>query len=203
MGIEPRVAAVAASGVLGAIGRYGGDCDRIFGAARVARDVVTDPAGQLDLRAYCDMFEQAARQTGVETFGLRFGAGYRIEEMGAMGALVLNSPTLGAALKNLCDFFPAVQEHSSLGLAEAGGLVALRYEIKDGRIAQRRQDAELSIGIFMNLLRRCLGAGWAPEEIQFEHLRGAEGTEVRSVLGAPVYFAAAGNAILFRRGCRG
>ena len=186
MGIEPRVAAVAASGVLGVIGRYGGDSDRIFGAARVARDVVTDPAGQLDLRAYCEMFEQAARQTGVETFGLRFGAGYRIEEMGPMGALVLNSATLGAALKNLCDYFPAVQEHSTLALREAGGLVALTYEIRDGRIARRRQDAELSIGIFMSLVRRCLGAGWAPEEVQFEHLRGADAAEVRAVLGAPV-----------------
>jgi AraC-like DNA-binding protein len=120
--------------------------------------------------------------------------------MGPMGALVLNSATLGAALKNLCDYFPAVQEHSTLALREAGGLVALTYEIRDGRIARRRQDAELSIGIFMSLVRRCLGAGWAPEEVQFEHLRGADAAEVRAVLGAPVYFAAAGNAILFRRG---
>jgi AraC-like DNA-binding protein len=92
-----------------------------------------------------------------------------------------------------------MQEHSTLTLREEGPLMALEYQIRDGRIAQRRQDAELSIGIFNNIFLRCFGPHWAPEEVHFEHLRGADATEIRTLLGAPVYFASPRNAIYFKR----
>jgi AraC-like DNA-binding protein len=199
MGVEPRVACVAATGVLGLIGQCGGDPGRIVGAARLDMSDILNPAASLDLRRYCDLFEQAARQTGMGSFGLRFGTGYRIAQMGPLGELILNSATLGEALRHLCAYFPAIQEHSTLALQEQSGLMALKYQITDGRIAQRRQDAELSIGIFNNIFRHCFGPGWAPEEVHFEHLRGGEAAELRTLLGAPVYFAAPTNAILFRR----
>jgi AraC-like DNA-binding protein len=199
MDIQPRVSAVAASGVLGLIGQCGGDSDRIFGAARLDVGQVANPAAQLDLRSYCDLFEHAARQTGVDHFGLRFGNAYHLEDMGALAQLALNSPTLGAALQNLCRYFPAIQEHSTLSLREDGPLMRLEYQIRDGRIARRRQDAELSIGIFNNVFRRCFGAAWSPEEVHFEHLRAAEPGTHQAVLKAPVYFAQPANAILFRR----
>jgi AraC-like DNA-binding protein len=198
MGIQPRVASSAASGVTKLIGVYGGDPDRIFGAAGLELQQLSNPVGLLDLRRYCDLFEQAARQTGIGSFGLRFGTQYRLEEMGKLGELVLNSPTLGDALRNLCQFFPSMQEHSTLTLREEGQLMALEYQIGDGRIAQRRQDAELSIGIFNNIFLRCFGPNWSPEEVHFEHLRGTDAAEIRALLRAPVYFAAASNAIYFK-----
>jgi len=197
--ISPRVSAVAAHGVLGFIGAHGGDADRILGAARLTVDDVGNPEASLDLRNYCAMFEQAARQTGVDDFGLRFGRGYDIKRMGPLGALLVNSPTLGAALSNLCQYFTAVQEHSSLRLTADGELMRLEYQIRDGRIAARRQDAELSIGMFNNIFRRCFGPGWSPAEIHFEHLRAAAPLAHDTLLNAPVYFAQGRNAILFRR----
>jgi AraC-like DNA-binding protein len=199
MNIQPRVSAVAASGVVGLIGQCGGDSERILGAARLEMRELGDPAAQLDLRSYCDLFEQAACQTGVDHFGLRFGSAYRVEDMGPLAQLALNSPTLGAALRNLCRYFPAIQEHSTLSLREDGSLMRLEYQIRDGRIARRRQDAELSIGIFNNFFRRCFGGAWSPEELHFEHLRAAEPGAHQAVLNGPVYFAQGTNAILFRR----
>jgi AraC-like DNA-binding protein len=203
MNIQPRVSAVAASGVVGLIGQCGGDYGRILDAARLDEREVGDPAAQLDLRRYCDLFEQAARQTGVDHFGLRFGRGYNVEDMGPLGVMAVNSPTLQAALQNLCRYFPAIQEHSTLALREEGDLVRLEYQIRDGRIAARRQDAELSIGIFNNFFVRCFGARWSPEEVHFEHLRGAEAGVHQSLLNAPVYFGQATNAIVFRRAALG
>jgi AraC-like DNA-binding protein len=199
MDLQPRVSAVAASGVVGLIGQFGGDPDRVIGAARLDMREVDDPSASLALDRYCDMFEQAARQTGVDDFGLRFGAGYRLETMGPLGELALNSPNLGEALKNLCRYFPAVQEHSTLELRADGDLLRLEYQIRDGRILRRRQDAELSIGIFNAIFVRCFGSGWSPEEIHFEHLRAAESGAHQSLLNAPVYFGQATNAIVVRR----
>jgi AraC-like DNA-binding protein len=199
MGVEPRVSAVAASGIVGLIGRFGGDPDRVIGAARLEIADVANPDASLDLNRYCEMFEQAARQTGVDDFGLRFGNAYRLENMGPLGELALNAPTLGEALRQLCRYFPAVQEHSTLALREDGDLVRLEYQIRDGRIVRRRQDAELSIGIFNTLFVRCFGAAWSPEEIHFEHLRAAESGAHQALLNAPVYFGQPANAILVRR----
>jgi len=196
---EPRVLAVAASGVVGLIGRCGGDADRVFGAAGLDMAEATDPSALLDLNRYCEMFEEAARQTGVDDFGLRFGQAYRLEDMGELGELVLASPTVGEALRNLCRYFPAMQEHSTLALRDDGALVRLEYQIRDGRILRRRQDAELSIGIFNQIFVRCFGAGWAPEEVHFEHLRAAQTGVHQALLNAPVYFGQASNAILLRR----
>lgn len=199
MGVQPRVSAVAASGVVGLIGRFGGDSDRIFGAARLDMRAAGNPDAHLDLDRYCALFEQAAHQTGVDDFGLRFGAAYRFETMGPLAELALNSPTLGEALKNLCRYFPALQEHSTLALRDDGDLVRLEYQIRDGRILHRRQDAELSIGIFNRMFVRCFGPNWSPAEIHFEHLRNAEPGAHSSLLNAPVYFGQATNAILLRR----
>jgi AraC-like DNA-binding protein len=199
MGVQPRVSAVAASGVVGLIGQCGGDPDRVLGAARLEMRDVGDPNASLDLNRYCDMFEQAARQTGVDDFGLRFGIAYRLENMGPLAELALNAPTLGEALRKLCRYFPAIQEHSTLALRHDGDLVRLEYQIRDGRILRRRQDAELSIGIFNTFFIRCFGPGWSPDEIHFEHLRGAESGTHQTLLNAPVYFGQPTNAILLRR----
>jgi AraC-like DNA-binding protein len=199
MGVQPRVSAVAASGVVGLIGRYGGDPDRVIGAARLEMRDVGNPDASLDLNRYCDMFEQAARQTGVDDFGLRFGTAYRLENMGPLAELALNAPTLGEALRKLCRYFPAIQEHSTLALRDDGDLVRLEYQIRDGRILRRRQDAELSIGIFNAFFIRCFGPGWSPAEIHFEHLRAAEAGTHQTLLNAPVYFGQPANAILLRR----
>lgn len=198
MNTGPRISTAAASGVVGLISQCGGDAGRILHAARLNPRDIEQPGSSLDLANYCSLFEQAARQTGVGSFGLRFGMQYRAEQMGAFGALVLNSPTLGQALRNLCAYFPALQEHSTLALRQEAGLVALEYQIADGRITHRRQDAELSIGIFSTIFRRALGSAWAPEEVHFEHLRGAATGEAAALLGAPVYYAAPRNALLFR-----
>jgi AraC-like DNA-binding protein len=197
--VQPRISAVAAAGLPGLISACGGDPDRIFGAASLAETVVTNPDSELGLRQYCDLFEHAARQTRLDHFGLRFGREYRIEDMGPLGMLAVNSPNAGAALNNLCRYFPAVQEHSTLRLHDDGDLLYLEYQIRDGRIGNRRQDAELTIAIFNNLLIRCFGPGWSAEEIHFEHFRGAAKGVHESLLNAPVYFGQSTNSIVFSR----
>jgi AraC-like DNA-binding protein len=198
MSREPRVLSLAAAGVLGVIDQFGGDADRILGAARLDDRLVTDRSASMELRSFCTMFEEAARQTRVGTFGLRFGLQYPVESMGPCGELALNSPSLGAALRDLCRYFPAMQDHAALTLRKHGDLVSLEYQVTDGRLVERRQDAELSIGIYMNVFRRCLGADWSPEEVHFEHLKGDGSSEMRDLLKVPVHFGQKMNSIIFR-----
>ena len=79
------------------------------------------------------------------------------------------------------------------------GLIRLEYRIEAPEILERRQDAELSLGMFLNVIRECCGPHWAPEEVHFEHPRPQLWKEHESAFDAPVYFSQSTNALAFRR----
>jgi AraC-like DNA-binding protein len=195
----PIVLACAATGIVEYIERLGGDIDRIFGHAGLAPAMAGSPTLGLRLASYCALFEEASRLTKAGNFGLWFGNQFKPRSLGLWGYAAVSSPTLGSALENLVGLFPHHQESSAMRLRQGGdGLMRLEYQIESPRIVERRQDAELSLGMFLNLLREGCGADWAPEEVHFEHPAPENGREHESAFGAPVYFSQGTNALLFR-----
>ena len=195
----PGVLAPAATGVVSFIARNGGDVDRIFGEAGIDAQSIDNPVLALNLKSYCRIFEVAARQTQNDNFGLWFGNQFAPRNLGMLGYLSVCSPTVGSALENLIGFFHYHQQASLMRFAESEGLLKLEYQIRDGRIVERRQDAELSLGMFLNIFRESLGPNWAPEEVHFEHPKPLDWKEHEEAFGAPVYFNQPGNGLLFRR----
>ena len=196
---EPYVLAAAASGVVDLIEREGGDVDRIFGRAEIDTARLDSPLNELGLKQYCRLFEEAARQTQYDNFGLRFGNSFQPRQLGALGYLAINSPTMAAALRNLAVYFPAHQQNSTFAVREEDELLLLDYQITDGRIVDRRQDAELSLGMFRNIFRHCHGGRWRPVEVHFEHPRPIDGKEHETLFDAPVFFSQRTNSLVFRR----
>ncbi|WP_051278007.1 AraC-like transcriptional regulator QhpR [Solimonas flava] len=197
----PRhVLAAAASGVTRFIAAEGGDAERVLERAGVPAERIADPLLPLDLGAYCAMMELAAADTGDANFGLRFGQQFEPEQLGLIGHIALAAPTLGAALDAFAGLFPFHQQVTETCFARNGDTLRLEYRILDGRIVERRQDAELTMGMFANVLRRCLGRDWAPDEVQFEHPQPGDTREHRQAFAAPARFGQRSNALLFR--CR-
>ena len=75
------------------------------------------------------------------------------------------------------------------------GLVRLEYQIHVPDILVRRQDAEFSLGMFLNIIRENCGSSWAPDEVHFEHPKPEAWKEHESAFDAPVYFAQSTNAL--------
>jgi AraC-like DNA-binding protein len=142
--------------------------------------------------------ELAAQDTQNGNFGLWFGQQFQPEALGLIGDIALASPTLGAALDNLSRLFPYHQQATQTRCWFDGSLMHLDYQILDGHIIARRQDAELTMGMFVNLLRRLLGADWTPDEIHFEHPRPEAAKDHEQAFGAAVYFGQPTNGLLFR-----
>ncbi|MSP81716.1 MAG: AraC family transcriptional regulator [Alphaproteobacteria bacterium] len=195
----PIVLAAAATGIVPFIERLGGDIDGIFGNAGIAPDMAGQPTLRLKLSAYCRLFEESSRRTGNENFGLWFGNQFQPRDLGMWGYAAVSSPTLGAALANLVTLFPYHQESSAMRLARGGdGLARLEYAVTTPAIVHRRQDAELSLGMFLNVIREACGRAWAPEEVHFEHPKPAAWREHEAAFGAPVCFGRRRNALVFR-----
>lgn len=196
---EPGILAAAASGIVPFIERQRGDIDRIFGYAGLAPDMAGSPTLQLSLSSFCRLFEQSARVTGNGNFGLWFGNQFEPRDLGLWGYAAVSAPTLGAALTTLVELFPYHQQSSAMHLRrEPGGFVKLDYRIEQPSIVERRQDAELSLGMFLNIIRECMGPSWAASEVHFEHPKPEAWREHERAFSAPVFFSQSTNALIFR-----
>ena len=192
-----KVLAAAADGVVDLIARHNGDIDSIFGTAGLEIREIDSPFNEINLSQYCALFEEAAARTGNDNFGLSFGQRFEPRRLGAIGRLAVHSPTMAAAIGNFVRYFPAHQDHSILTLEDDGGLMWLHYQIIHPRIGRRRQDAELSLGMFCNIFWHGLGPGWQPMEIHFEHPRSDGHVEHETCFRAPVRFGQRSNSIAF------
>ncbi|WP_298225795.1 AraC family transcriptional regulator [Acidocella sp.] len=204
-GREPQVALCATAGLLPLLKELGADADRIFGPAGIdAGNLNANSEGGLPLSSYVEVMERAARQSGRTDFGLLYGRGFPASGHGLVGDIALAAPSIGTALRQFTDLFPLHQEASEARLVEEAGLLRLEYRILDWRIFERRQDAELTIAMFQNLLREAYGPGFRPEEVHFEHPEPRGRAAHEEVFSAPVFFGQRTNAIMFRPGdlCR-
>ncbi|PCI54604.1 MAG: AraC family transcriptional regulator [Alphaproteobacteria bacterium] len=198
--IEPaKVLACAASGITEMIAHHNGDVDTIFGRATINKTDVQNPQNEINLQQYCRLFEEAAKQTGNDNFGLHFGQQFAPKQLGAIGYAAVSAPTLAAAIQNITGYFPAHQEQSSFGVFQDNDILWLNYRITDPRITCKRQDAELSLGMFVNIFRLALGKYWAPLEVCFEHNRPDNAEEHSQMFGALTRFGRRTNAFAFRR----
>ena len=194
----PCVLAPAATGVDKFIGEHGGDVDRVFGEVGVDLNWIGNPTLGMGLKSFCDLFESASLNTQNDNFGLWFGNQFQPNDLGLWGYAAISSPTLGNALDNLIDLFRYHQQCSMLRLSAANSrFFQLEYQVRDPQIVERRQDAELSLGMFFNLIRECMGKHWNPEEVYFEHPKPENSKEHESAFGAPVFFSQKFNAIVF------
>lgn len=192
------VLASAATGVVDHIVKNGGDPVSILNSVSITHEDLSDPINELGLEQFCHLFTEASKQTNNDNFGLQFGARFRPKNLGAIGYVALSSPTLASAIHNMEAYFPAHQQLSSFNIIKDGDVLWLSYKINDPRIIERRQDAELSMGMFLNIFRQALGENWSPLEVRFEHKNPGSKTEHEKVFGAPIRFGRRTNAIGFR-----
>jgi AraC-like DNA-binding protein len=198
-GVEPAVLAAAATGIVKWIERSKGDVDRIFGNSGLSPDMAGQATLALSLPSFCKLMEQSAKLTHNDNFALWFGNQFEARDLGLWGYGAISAPTVGSALDVLVELFPYHQQSSTLRVSkEPSGLMRIDYRVDAPHIVERRQDAELTLGNILNVMREGLGSHWAPEEVHFEHPKPDGWRDHERAFQAPVFFSQRTNAILFR-----
>ncbi|WP_087718027.1 AraC family transcriptional regulator [Salinicola salarius] len=190
------VLSAAANGLCGFIQRHGGDADRILGSSGVDPELLVQPTLSLDLGSYCQVMENAARESRCDNFGLYYGQQFKPQALGLIGYIGLCSSTLEAALHNWVAAFPYHQHDTLIRLVDADDCWRLDYQVRHGRILCRRQDAELTMGMALNLIRHAAGSNWAPRAVMFEHPRPEQWHDHCKSFDAQVYFDQPVNSML-------
>lgn len=192
------VLASVTTGLEESIQRAGADAEQVLGRAGLRCGLYQQPNAPIPFNRYCRALDEAVTATGDDNFPLWFGNAYPPEALGLLGYLAISSATLGEALHVMAENFPAHQQLSALRLVRSQNICRMEYEVFDGAVLNRRHDAELSLGVFMNVIRHSLGAQWAPLEVHFQHQKPEAWYEHRKAFRSDVKFGQTCNALIFR-----
>jgi AraC-like DNA-binding protein len=178
----------AASGVLAAVAASGGSPERVLAAAGLTADDLGDVDRLIDVEQVARLFEEAARDTGDESFGLHLGATYELTAIGALSYAVLNAPTVGTALANFERYARAHMTHGRIAVERRGDEAELVYDLGLGDHERTRQLADGTAVVGVKLMRQLAGPEWRPRRIRIGHAPPPDVREHVRLLGSALQF---------------
>ena len=115
------------------------------------------------------IYEHGAAALGQSGIGWQSGPLLNLADLGKLGDALLSAPTVGAALRAFERFLRFIQSETDMRLTVKDGVATLSYRILNPDIWPRRQDAEFTLSVLTQLIRRGAGQSWRPDLICFEH----------------------------------
>ena len=136
---------------------------------RLPARVLDQPELKLSADAVRQLLEASAERSGVETFGLMMAEARRLSDLGPLGLLIREQPTLRLAVEAFVSHGRRLNDALFLTIEESGDVLVLREELIVGRSGPVRQSTELAIGVAFRMLRSFLGTQWRPRRVCFAH----------------------------------
>jgi AraC-like DNA-binding protein len=155
-----------------------------------------DPDLKVPARAVSQLLELAAERAHEPAFGLRLAESRRLSNLGPLGLLMRDEPTLRDALEVVVRYVHLHNEALSLRIEQISNLVVIRQEFIDEGLVSVRQASELALGVLFRMLGIFLGAGWRPRLVCFVHRAPASMAVHRRVFGEAVEFGHEFNGIV-------
>jgi len=172
------------------------DAYQLVAAVGLPAAVLTDPDLRVSVELIGRMYEMAAEQSGVEDFALRVAENRRISNMGAVGLVIREQPTLRKALAAYARFQWLQNDAYSVVTQEFGDQAILRI---NGPPWQGRQGQELAVATAFRTVKGILGESWKPQEVWFTHAAPLKLDTYRRVFGITPSFDQDAMAVVLRR----
>jgi AraC-like DNA-binding protein len=169
---------------------------RMLADVGLPRACLDDPELRISGEAVRELLERSAARSGLEAFGLLMAEGRRISNLGALGLLSREEPTLRLALQSFQRFGRVHNESLRQRIEEADGLAVIREDLLFDEVGPMRQSTELVLAVALRTMRLFLGNEWRPRRICFTHQRPADVSVHRRVLGQAPEFSQDFNGIV-------
>ena len=149
---------------------------------------LSEPDLKVPADAVGRLLETAAERAHQPAFALRMVASRRLSNLGPLGLLVRDEPTLRSALEAIVRHIHLHNEALVVRVQNEGGLVVIREELlgSEGRLL--RQATELVVGVTFRVLQLLLGASWRPRLVCFAHRAPPKLAAHRQLFGPAVEF---------------
>jgi AraC-like DNA-binding protein len=160
---------------------------------------LTEPELRIPADSVRRLLEAAADRSGVEGFGLRMAQARLLSDMGPLGLLMREQPTLRLALEACANYANRLNAALYFTIEESPNVVVLREDLILGVPGPLRQSAELAMGVVFRVLQTFMGSQWRPLRVCFSHDAPTDRTEHDRLFGCRVEFGDAFNGIVCSR----
>lgn len=193
-GLTVRAAALTG---LGALCRsYGVDAARVLRHAGLPANAEVHPDRRLSVVALNQTFELAALATGRDDFGLRLTELRGLSNLGPIGLIARDEPTVGAAFAVIEAYLPLHNDALAIGRQRFDDLLVLRSDIlSPGR---KVQATDIAVAMQLRILKQLAGPAWHAEEVCLSRPEPADPARFRQVLGQRLRFNAEFDGIVIK-----
>lgn len=148
---------------------YGLNAVALIEEAGLSPRCLKEPDLRLPAAAVGELLELAAQRANEPALGLRLAASRRLSNLGPLGLLLRDQPTLRHALETLVTYMHTHAEALSISLVETGDFVNIREEplIESGNLFA--QAVEMAMGSTFRVLGIFLGDNWKPRVVRLKH----------------------------------
>lgn len=203
----PSVSVRAAGEVIRYAARHGAQPEVLLAAAGLLPKALDDPDGRLSRAAMSALWEAAAHATGDADFGLHLSTHVHPDALSIVGFVMMNEPTLGAALRALTRFFALVTEGIVPHLHTGGADHHAAFTLDGYSVAWRasedgvRHPVECTLAALMPITRALTGRRLPVRTVAFAHATPPTGTATHeAIFGVPPRFSAPADRLTFERG---
>jgi AraC-like DNA-binding protein len=123
----------------------------------------------IPFNAHVKLFENAASALREPCFGFRLGSAVDLTEAGLLAYVTLNSPDLGAALRNLCRYLALLTEGAVCEMRRDGGEVRLLFSFVDPDVEMARQLPEFAATLVVRICATITGHRARPLRVELRH----------------------------------
>ena len=182
--VEKIIRAAAARGV---------PARKLCQAVNLDREGLDDPDRRIPFAQLVALYEQAAKLTNDDAFGLHIGETVDPKAFDVIGYAAVNSSTLGEAFDRAVRYNSIWTNGSYLAIEKGSPLTRISYIYVDGSITERRHDAEVTFAALASLSRNITNSDLSPTQITFQHDRPRNTAEHIRIFNCPVEFSAPAN----------
>ena len=192
----PTIQAKAVEKIIRAAAARGVAAQELYQAANLDPAGLDDPDRRILFAQVVAIYEQAARLSNDDAFGLHVGETVDPKAFDVLGYSVINSSTLGEAIDRAVRYNFIWTNGSYFSIDKGSSLTRLVYVYVDDSITERRHDAEMTFAALASLSRNVTGADLSPTRVTFQHDRPRNTTEHCRIFNCPVDFGAPANQYL-------
>ncbi|SEB22335.1 AraC family transcriptional regulator [Variovorax sp. YR216] len=144
--------------------------ERMLLDAGLSPGVLDEPDLMIPVERVGRLLQASAHASSIECFGLCMARSRFLSNLGAVGLLIRDQPTLRDSLNVLMRYQAMLNGALTLAIEEHEKIVVIREVLIAGSTHQpTRQRVELALGVMVRIVQQLLGSDWRPRRVCFEH----------------------------------
>jgi AraC-like DNA-binding protein len=159
---------------------------------------LTDVDASIPATAAMDLLERSAELAGLEDFGLRLAASRSLADIGPVGLLVREEPTVGHAIRAAERYLRRYSNAMEFRMEEQQSMATLRAQYIAASRGHTRQATELLVGTVHRVINALAGATWTAESVSFAHPAPTRRTIHNSFFKTQIHFDNPFNGFVMR-----